>query len=70
MATLYGLPPDAVAKLCEVFAQYLDIETVVLYGSRAKGNYRPASDIDLTLKGKKLDLTMLLALSIRIDAGI
>nr|WP_232487238.1 nucleotidyltransferase domain-containing protein [Azotobacter chroococcum] len=23
----------------------------MLYGSRAKGNFRPGSDIDLTLKG-------------------
>lgn len=67
MSTLYGLPPDAVAKLCEVFAQYSDIETVVLYGSRAKGNYRPASDIDLTLQGEKLDLTTLLAIENQID---
>lgn len=29
---------------------------VVLFGSRAKGNYREGSDIDLALKGPNLDL--------------
>jgi predicted nucleotidyltransferase len=31
----------------------------VLYGSRAKGNYKNGSDIDLTLKGKNLNLLIL-----------
>ncbi len=34
------------------FSQYPSIEKVVLYGSRAKGNYRTGSDIDLTIKTK------------------
>lgn len=33
-----------------VFSGFPAIEQAVLYGSRAKGNYRPGSDIDLTLK--------------------
>jgi predicted nucleotidyltransferase len=31
---------------------------VVIYGSRAKGTFKPASDIDLTLLGEKLNLTI------------
>lgn len=30
------------------------MEKVVLYGSRAKGNFKPGSDIDLTLYGYSL----------------
>jgi predicted nucleotidyltransferase len=30
------------------------VERAVLYGSRAKGNYKPGSDIDLTLFGANL----------------
>jgi predicted nucleotidyltransferase len=32
------------------------IEEVIVYGSRAKGNYRPGSDVDLVLVGKDLKL--------------
>lgn len=34
-----------------MFKNYEQIEQVILYGSRAKGNHRPGSDIDLTLLG-------------------
>lgn len=34
--------------------KYPTIEKVVLYGSRAKGNYKPGSDLDLILIGDQL----------------
>jgi predicted nucleotidyltransferase len=39
---------------------------VVLYGSRAKGNYRPCSDIELTVFGE-LDLSCLYKIEVEID---
>ncbi len=50
----HGLSAQAVAGIREVFAGFPAIERVVLYGSRAKGNYKPGSDIDLTLHGAAL----------------
>ncbi len=50
----YGLSDATIAKICGVFTQFSDIEKVILYGSRAKGNYKAGSDIDLTLVGAKL----------------
>jgi predicted nucleotidyltransferase len=32
-----------------LFKKYPAIQAVTLYGSRAKGNFRPGSDIDITL---------------------
>jgi len=46
-----GLPPQVVESIRQVFGRFPGVEQAVLYGSRAKGNYRPGSDIDLTLKG-------------------
>ncbi|MBN1378909.1 MAG: nucleotidyltransferase domain-containing protein [Gammaproteobacteria bacterium] len=43
------------------------MEEVVLYGSRAKGTYRPGSDIDLTLKGPELNLRILNRISTELD---
>lgn len=51
MRQKFGLSDVDIGKLNGVFAHYPDIETVVVYGSRAKGNYRPGSDIDLTITG-------------------
>ena len=47
----FGLTDETITKINTVFVKYSEIEEVVLYGSRAKGNYREGSDIDLTLKG-------------------
>ncbi|MDR3329590.1 MAG: nucleotidyltransferase domain-containing protein [Prevotellaceae bacterium] len=50
----YGLPDATLQKLRSVFAQHPEVEEVLLYGSRAKGTYRPGSDIDITMKGALL----------------
>lgn len=50
----YGLKPEIISRLHKVFECYEDIESVVLYGSRAKGTYHAGSDIDITLKGDHL----------------
>lgn len=50
----FGLSEDVVAKFKSVFAKYPEIEEVVIYGSRAKGNYREGSDIDITLVGNNV----------------
>lgn len=47
----FGLPDSTIEKICGVFADYPPVEKAVLYGSRAKGNYKNGSDIDLTLHG-------------------
>ncbi|MEO8119703.1 MAG: nucleotidyltransferase domain-containing protein [Rhodoferax sp.] len=49
----YGLPERTIAQISAVLAQH-SAERAVLYGSRAKGNYKPGSDIDLTLYGSGL----------------
>ena len=45
----YGLKDDVIEKVQAVFARFPDVDRATLYGSRAKGNFKPGSDIDLTL---------------------
>jgi predicted nucleotidyltransferase len=45
----FGLAPSVIAMIRDVFARYPQVSTVLLYGSRAKGNYREGSDIDLSI---------------------
>lgn len=52
----FGLSSETIASIQEVFENYPQVSQVLLYGSRAKGNYRNGSDIDLTLLGKDLTL--------------
>ncbi len=63
----YGLFPQTVADIQQVLRQFPQVERAVLYGSRAKGNYRPGSDIDLTLKGEMLNLKLINSISLELD---
>ena len=63
----FGLPAAAIAALRKVLSQYPAIERAVVYGSRAKGNYRNGSDIDLTLDGPTLTFTELLHIETTLD---
>ena len=51
MTLRFGLKESTIENICAVFARYPQVEKAVLYGSRAKGNYKNGSDIDLTLYG-------------------
>lgn len=63
----YGLPPATVEKICGVFARFPEVEKAVLYGSRAKGNYKNGSDIDLTLYGKQLTHRLCATIAAELD---
>ena len=64
----YGLRESTIQKICAVFARYPQVDKAVLYGSRAKGNYRNGSDIDLTLYGEAdLNLQVLYRIMDEID---
>ncbi len=62
-----GIPKSVETKLIKVFAQFPSVETVRLYGSRAKNQYRKGSDIDLVLTGPKLNFQTLLKIYSKID---
>lgn len=62
-----GLPTHAIEALQKVFHQYPQIDSVWLYGSRAKGNWRNGSDIDLTIMDNGLTLAQQLTLENQID---
>lgn len=50
----YGLSQRNMNDMGKAFTQFPEIEQVILFGSRAKGNYRLGSDVDITIKGPML----------------
>ena len=64
---MFGLEPDAIDAIKAIFRKYSTIDTVILYGSRAKGNFKIGSDIDITLLGEKLTYKDLINISIELD---
>ena len=64
---MYGLKETTIDSIQGVFGKYPQVEKAILYGSRAKGNYRNGSDIDLTLIGSALDLSLLFKIESALD---
>ncbi len=46
-----GLTRGDIKLITTAIQQFPEIENAVIFGSRAKGTYRKASDVDLALKG-------------------
>lgn len=63
----FGLKPEAIAQINQIFLTYPEISKAILYGSRAKGNYKNGSDIDLTLISDRLTHQQLLEIETQID---
>lgn len=63
----FGLKEDTIAQINSVFAQYPELEEAILYGSRAMGNYRNGSDIDITLIGDAFTYSQMLQMEVQID---
>lgn len=51
----FGLTNQRLQQIQDVLATCPQIEEVLIFGSRAKGNFRPGSDIDLVFKGTELE---------------
>ena len=63
----FGLKKDIINQINDVFVKYPQIEKVIIYGSRAKGNFKKGSDIDLTLEGTGLNLSVINSLLNELD---
>ena len=53
---MYGLSQENITKIINCIATPSNVEEAILFGSRAKGNYKEGSDIDICIKGEKLTL--------------
>lgn len=63
----FGLAPKIITKLRAELARTPHLQRALIFGSRAKGNDRHGSDIDIALFGPAMTATDLLDLEGRID---
>lgn len=45
-----GIKPTVIEEICD-FARKYNVKKVILFGSRARGNFKEKSDIDLAVQG-------------------
>ena len=63
----FGLKEKSIEQIIECLRTFPEITEAIIYGSRAKGNYKIGSDIDLTIKGPELSLSIQFKLANKLD---
>lgn len=63
----FGLTERQLAQIREVCYNHPLVKAVLVFGSRAKGNYHEGSDLDLCLVDKEMSLAQLLRLMSQIE---
>lgn len=63
----YGIRENQLKDIINILSKEKEISKVLLYGSRAIGNFKPGSDIDLALIGEDLTLSDLLRINVELD---
>lgn len=62
-----GLSDARRQQIIDVLKTHPAVEGIVLFGSRAMGTYKPASDVDICLQGQAVTMSVILALMNSID---
>ena len=63
----FGLEKNIIGKFISVFEQNSKVDKAIIFGSRAKGNYRPDSDIDIAIKGQDITTNDIIKMSIAFE---
>jgi len=63
----FGLDENIIEKITKVFENQPKVDKAFIFGSRAKGNYRADSDIDIAVKGYDLTVEDILKMSAAIE---
>ena len=63
----FGLSDDAIRQMCLIFQGSVNLKRVYLFGSRARGDFKENSDVDLYLEGEKLSDVEVLKIAGRLN---
>jgi len=50
----YGLTQEDLHQIMDVIQQFPHVESACIFGSRAKGNFKPGSDVDIAISGESI----------------
>jgi uncharacterized protein len=51
----FGLSESDISYIIDSISRFNNINKAVMFGSRAKGTYKPGSDVDIALFGSEID---------------
>ncbi len=59
----FGITEKTYQILRDTFSEYPEVQQVIIFGSRAKGNFQTGSDIDFAIKGEQCSEKLALNIS-------
>ncbi len=60
----FGLTQKDISLIQGAATRYTSIEEIIIFGSRAMGNFKNGSDVDLVIKGEDIDHSIVTNISI------
>lgn len=67
MENVFGLAERDLAYIIAVVGEFPEIRKAVVFGSRAKGNYKKGSDIDIAIFGEGISFSTIASLHDRLE---
>jgi len=63
----YGLKNEHIQTFLEIIAKFDNVEKVMLFGSRAMGNHKKTSDVDIVIFGENVNAALACAIKFEIE---
>ena len=67
MDSRFGLKTHCIADIINILKLHPEVEEALIFGSRAMGTYKNGSDIDIALKGEKINFDTISTIRLRLD---
>ena len=64
---MFGIEKHIIKMILSEISKHKEICDIILFGSRAKGNFKKGSDIDIALKGKDISFELMTRLKTEIN---
>lgn len=55
----FGLSEKDITYIREAIKKFPEVKEILIFGSRAMGNFKPGSDVDICIKGEKITFTII-----------
>ncbi|MDD2798289.1 MAG: nucleotidyltransferase domain-containing protein [Bacteroidales bacterium] len=64
---MFGLKDADIEAICVILATHQEVDEAIIFGSRAKGNFKNGSDVDIALKGNTITFSTINAISFELN---
>ncbi|KAB3529686.1 nucleotidyltransferase domain-containing protein [Alkaliphilus serpentinus] len=63
----YGLSEESLNRIVSAISTFQEIKKAAIFGSRAMGNYKNGSDVDIVIYGEKISNEIVNSLSVTLN---